>query len=90
MWQFIALMLTIFGAVLIYLTNKNQNFTANPLAKFWRLFGFICGLLALFVWLQLHVTSSAIFTWLFTSSVALICIPLLSLHKIFRRHKGDV
>jgi hypothetical protein len=36
----------------------------------------------------LYVTSSALFTWLFTSSVALIGIPLLSLSKKLCRAKG--
>jgi len=90
MWQFIALLLTVCGATLFYLTNRHQTFISNPLPKLWRLLACIFSLLALFFWLQLYVTSSALFTWLFTSSVALICIPLFGLNKKLCRAKGDV
>lgn len=90
MWQFIALLLTVCGATLFYLTNRHQTFISNPLPKLWRLLAFIFSLLALFFWLQLYVTSSALFTWLFTSCAVLICIPLLSLNKKLCRAKGDV
>lgn len=90
MWQFIALLLTVCGATLLYLTNRHQRFNSNPLPKLWRLLALICCLLALFFWLQLYVTSSALFTWLFTSCVALIAIPLFGLNKKFPRAKGDI
>ncbi|OUR82378.1 hypothetical protein A9Q75_06610 [Colwellia psychrerythraea] len=90
MWQFIALLLTVCGAALFYLTNRHQTFISNPLPKLWRLLAFIFSLLALFFWLQLYVTSSALFTWLFTSCAALICIPLLGLNKKLCRAKGDI
>lgn len=79
MWQFIALMVTLIGATFIYLTNKHQTILSKPLTKIWRLFGSIFCLLALLIWLQLFVMSSAIFTWLFTLNVALVCIPFLTL-----------
>ena len=90
MWQFIALLLTVFGATLFYLTNRHQSFISNPLPKLWRLLAFIFSLLALFFWLKLYVTSSALFTWLFTSCAVLICIPLLSLNKRLSSAKGGV
>jgi hypothetical protein len=90
MWQFIALLLTVCGATLFYLTNRHQSFISNPLPKLWRLLAFIFSLLALFFWLKLYVTSSALFTWLFTSCAVLICIPLLSLNKKLSNAKGDV
>lgn len=88
MWQFIALLLTVCGATLFYFTNKHQRYISTPLPKLWRLLALICCLSALYFWLQLYVTSSALFTWLFTSSVALIGIPLLSLSKKLCRAKG--
>ncbi len=87
MWQFIALMITLIGATFIYLSNKHQTIFSKPLNKFWRLIGLVFCLSALLVWLQLLVTSSAIFIWLFTLSVALVCIPLLMLLPVFSKFK---
>jgi len=90
MWQFLALMLTVVGSVFIYLTNKNQTVISSPMAKSWRWLGYILCIFALFVWLKIYVMSAAIFTWIFTLNVALVCIPLLSLSSIFTNHKGEL
>jgi hypothetical protein len=90
MWQFLALMLTVVGSVFIYLTNKNQTVISSPMAKSWRLLGYILCVFALFMWLQIYVISAAIFTWIFTLNVALVCIPLLGLSPIFTQHKGEL
>jgi hypothetical protein len=90
MWQFLAMMLTVVGSVIIYLTNKNQRVLFSPMAKTWRLLGYILCIFALFVWLQIYVMSAAIFTWIFTLNVALVCIPLLGLSNIFTKHKGKL
>jgi membrane protein YdbS with pleckstrin-like domain len=89
-WQFIALLLTIISATLIYLTNKHQTLISNTLPKYWRLIGYINSVLALFSWLQLYVLSASIFIWLFTSIVTLICIPLLNLYKNLRYKKESI
>lgn len=87
MWQFIALIITIIGVTFIYLSNRHQTMFSKPLAKLWRWIGLIFCFLALFIWLQLLVVSSAVFTWLFTFSVALVCVPLLSLTPLFSKFK---
>jgi hypothetical protein len=88
MWQFLALTLTVVGSVCIYLTNKNQTLIATPIAKQWRFLGFCLSVLALYSWLQIYVMSSAIFTWIFTLNIALVCIPLFSLGGFFTKNKG--
>ncbi|MCJ8294364.1 MAG: hypothetical protein MJK15_08150 [Colwellia sp.] len=87
MWQFIALVLTLMGVTLLYLSNKHQKFIASPLTKVYRLLGYIMTFLALLSWMQLYVVSASICIWLFTSNVVLVCVPLLSLHKKFRNNK---
>ncbi|MCI2282434.1 hypothetical protein L3081_02275 [Colwellia sp. MSW7] len=85
MSQFIALMITLIGATFIYLSNKHQTIFSKPLNKFWRLIGLVLCLLALFVWLQIFVTSSAVFIWLFTLNIVLVCIPLMTLIPLFSK-----
>lgn len=88
MWQFLALMATLMGATFIYLSNKHQSIFSKPLNKFWRLIGVVLCLLALCIWLQVFVVSSAIFIWLFTLSVTLICIVLLTLIPFFSKNQS--
>ena len=90
MWPFWALMLTNIGAIIIYLTSKNQGLIHKPLVKSWRLITFVCWLLALYIWLQLYVISAAVFIWLFTMTILLICPPLLSLNKGSIEEKGAI
>jgi hypothetical protein len=90
MWPFLALMLTNIGAIIIYLTSKNQGLIHKPLAKLWRLITLVCWLLALYIWLQLYVISAAVFIWLFTMTILLICPPLLSLNKSSIEKKGAI
>ena len=87
MWPFLALLLAVVGAILIYLTNKNQGFIQKPLVKLWRIGTLICWSLALLVWLKLYVMSAAVFIWLFTIIIILICIPLLSINKDLENKK---
>ncbi len=89
MWLFLGLLVTLLGATLLYLSNKNQHVITRPLTKSWRLIGIVCCLLALLIWLQLFVVSAAIFTWLFTLNVALVGIPLLTLNQFFCKNKGE-
>ena len=89
MWISVALGLTVAGASLLYLSNKNQRVIIRPLAKTWRLVGGFFCILSLVVWLQLLVTSAAIFTWFFTLSTALVCIPLLTLFNRFENQQGQ-
>jgi len=89
MWQLVALTLTVVGASFIYLSNKNQRVIVKPIAKKWRLAGgFLC-VMSLVAWLQLLVTSAAIFTWLFTLNIVLVCIPLLTLFNCFDNQEGQ-
>lgn len=90
MWQTIALSMTFLGAVIIYLTNKNQQFIKLPLSKRWRLVGYSSLLLAFVAWLPVQVFSAALFLWLFTCSTALIVIPLLSLTMLNASHKKPI
>ncbi len=87
MWQVFALVLTVLGSTFIYLSNKNQGFINKPVAKVWRLIGYLCTLCSLVFWLQTLVVSAAIFIWIFTSVVALIVIPLISLNTSLTKQK---
>jgi fatty acid desaturase len=87
MWQIFALVLTVLGSTFIYLSNKHQGFIKKPVAKVWRVIGYLCTLCSLVFWLQTLVVSSAVFIWLFTSVVALIIIPLISLNKSLTKPK---
>ena len=87
MWQIFALVLTILSSTFIYLSNKHQGFIKKPIAKIWRVIGYLCALCSLAVWLQILVVSSAVFIWLFTSVVALIIIPLISLNTSLTKPK---
>lgn len=81
MWQVLAIMLSVFGSMLLYLSNKHQGYFLKPINKFWRVIGYFCFILSLFAWFQVLVVSAAIFTWIFTTTTLMIVIPLLSLHK---------
>ncbi|AQS37892.1 hypothetical protein Sps_02740 [Shewanella psychrophila] len=81
MFQITALVLTLCGATLIYLTNRHQGLIRQRLPKPIRQIGYGLFILALACWLQVLTTSAAIFTWIFTSITLLTCIPLLSLSK---------
>ncbi|MEI6894849.1 MAG: hypothetical protein V5789_09520 [Colwellia sp.] len=89
MWQLVALILTVVGTAFLYLSNKNQRVIIRPLAKAWRLIGGVFCVLSLAVWWQLLVTSAAIFTWIFTLSIALVCLPLLTLFNRFENQQGQ-
>lgn len=89
MWQLVALVLTVVGTVFLYLSNKNQRVIIRPLAKTWRFIGSVFCVLSLVMWLQLLVTSAAIFTWIFTLSIALVCLPLLTLFNRFENQQGQ-
>lgn len=93
MWQFLALIFICIGVLFVYSTNKNQGFFGKPLAKKWRIIGYIFWLISLVIYLQSHVFSAAFFIWFFTLSTSLVCIPLLSLlinpNKKSNIHKGS-
>ncbi|GAA0823177.1 hypothetical protein GCM10009111_32450 [Colwellia asteriadis] len=80
-WQLTALSLTAFGAILFYLSNKNQRFFSQPINRFWRYLAFSCWALALLAWLQYLVISAAILIWLISIMAIQIIVPLLSLTK---------
>lgn len=88
MWQVLAIVLTVLGSTFIYLSNKRQGFINKPITKVWRIVGYLCLLCSLLFWLQAFVISAAIFTWLFTSVVAMIVIPLISLNTSANNQKG--
>lgn len=87
MWQILALSFTIIGAVIIYLTNKNQAFKVKPLSKKWQVVGYLSWLIAFALWLQTYVFSAAFFMWFFMLSSILICIPFISLVITFNKTK---
>ena len=89
MWSFLALTLTTIGAFVIYLTNKNQALIHKPLIKSWRIVTLFCWLFSLYLWLDIFVISAAIFIWLFTITILLICPPLLSLNNNSIRAKRE-
>ncbi|HBF45765.1 hypothetical protein CXF78_09395 [Shewanella sp. 11B5] len=89
MWPLLALLLTVIGAMLIYLTNKNQQFIQKPLVKAWRFGTLTYWLLALLIWLKLYTMSAAVFIWLFTIIIFVICIPLLSINGYLVKPKRN-
>ncbi|MGL1957338.1 MAG: hypothetical protein OCD00_08490 [Colwellia sp.] len=89
MWIIVAIILSFLGGVFLYLSNKHQRFLSKPLTKYWRIVGYLMMAFAFIAWWQTHAVSASIFLWLFTLSVVLMCIPLLSLLIGFNKHKGD-
>ena len=79
MWQVLALSFTMMGGVLMYLTNKHQQFINKAIPKKWRLTSYLFLILALFFWLQSNVLSAALFLWIFITTTVFICIPLIGL-----------
>ena len=78
-WSLLALLLSTAGSVVIYLTNKNQNLIRKPINKVWRVATLLSWTLALCIWVNFYVMSTAFFIWLFTITILVICVPLLSL-----------
>ncbi|MDP2562693.1 hypothetical protein [Psychrobium sp. 1_MG-2023] len=79
--QFLAILLTVIGAGLTYLSNKNQRLIATKLVAKWAYSGISLMLISFALWLQLFSGAVAFFIWVFTSAMALTIIPLLSLLK---------
>lgn len=79
MFQLMALVLTLIGTTLIYLTRKHQRVLKQRLPTPIALIGLSLLMAALLSWLQLLTTTAAIFTWLFTAISLFACIPFLTL-----------
>ncbi|QYK00886.1 hypothetical protein [Shewanella psychrotolerans] len=79
MFQAMALVLTIIGTTLIYLTRKHQRVLRQRLPAPVALMGISILLAALLSWLQLLTTTAAVFTWIFTAISLFACIPFLTL-----------
>lgn len=90
MWQLVALIFTVVGAAFFYLSNKNQRVIIRPITKMWRLIGGVFCVLSLVVWLQLLVTSAAIFIWIFTLNIAFVCLPFLTLFRGYEKKQGQI
>lgn len=89
MWQLVALILIVVGTAFLYLSNKKQRIIVRPISKAWRITGGILCVLSLVVWLQLLVTSAAIFIWIFTLNIAFVCLPFLTLFSRFENKQGQ-
>lgn len=81
LFQITALLFTFIGTLLIYSTSKHQRLFSQPQPKVLAWLGSCLWLFALLGWLQLLTTTAAIFTWLFTVTTLLICLPLSTLFK---------
>ncbi|WP_076416572.1 hypothetical protein [Shewanella sp. UCD-KL12] len=79
MFYFSAVLLTLFGAILIYLTNRHQMLINSELPKPVRQVGYSLFVMALLSWLQVLTTAAAVFTWLFTCITLLTLMPFFSL-----------
>ena len=83
----IACVMTLIGAICLYLTHRNQMLLPQPLRNLWRWVGL--GLLTISgitLWILLP-KAVAIFTWLILSMLVWSFIPFLGLVKTGLQHE---
>lgn len=75
----LAFVLTLLGAVLLYLSHRNQIILHHVLSQFWRWLG--CGLMVISLLLFYHTLPSAVavFSWCITLLFIWTFIPFIGL-----------
>ncbi|NKF49069.1 hypothetical protein G3R49_00575 [Shewanella sp. WXL01] len=81
MFQISAVLLTLIGVILIYVTTRHQRLLSAPHPRIFAALGCCILMLALLSWMQLLTTIAAIFTWVFTVITLMMCVPFSTLLK---------
>ena len=81
MFQISAVLFSIIGVTLIYITSRHQRLLSIPHPKIFSILGACLLLFSLLSWWQLLTVTAAIFAWLFTIITLFMCIPFSTLLK---------
>ncbi|WP_028772064.1 hypothetical protein [Shewanella waksmanii] len=87
MFQILAFTITLFGAYLLYLTSRHQQFQAQPLKQRYRLLGYLLLAAALCCFYQSLDGAPALFMWLFTTATCLTLMPIAAILSPWRKAK---
>lgn len=79
MLTLIAVLLTMVGSVLVYVSNKNQRLLRQQQPLLWRYCGYLLIAVALAVWMVAISFISALFIWFLTTSLVISLIPFVAL-----------
>ena len=79
MWPGLLLLLTLLAVLTLYLTNKHQRLRQLALPRAMRYPAYALLVLIFIGWLWQLTLSAAIFTWLISLMLALICVPFAGL-----------
>lgn len=81
MIKIIAVLLSVAGFVLIYLSHTNQALLRQALARFWRRLGYLLCLIGLWLMCWGMAKLVAVLMWLAICTLIFSFLPLLSIFK---------